>query len=311
MSGLAEPGEGATLHVSLGRHDYVEIVKRSVKSASAKQLPSIAAALAYYAFLTIPSVLLVVLGLFGLVGDEGTVNSLVGRLSGILPAQAQSLLRDSLTTLTAHKGTGLTIFLIGLFLAVWSLTGAMQNLMWGLNVAYDRDETRGFVRRRLTAFTMVAFAALGVALLFGLLVLGPHMTTWIGNVLGERTLVTWAWWVAEWPVLIAGLLLAIAGIYYLGPNVKHPRWTFLSFGALFGIAAWLLLSGAFAVYVSRFGSYNKTWGSLAAVVIMLTWLWLTGLALLLGAEINAEAERARELRHGDPAEVELQAPAKT
>jgi membrane protein len=176
--------------------------------------------------------------------------------------------------------------------------------MWALNVMYEREETRGFVRRRLTALVMVAFTALGVLLVFGLLVLGPQMTTLIGNAVGEKTVVGWAWWFAQWPVLVAALLVAFAGVYYLGPNVDHPRWRFLSFGALLAIVLWLALSGAFAFYVSRFGSYNKTWGSLSAVVVMLTWLWLSAVALLLGGEINAEAERARELRRGEAAEVE-------
>jgi len=140
-------------------------------------------------------------------------------------------------------------------------------------------------------------------------VLGPHVSNWVGNAVGQTTLVTWVWWVAQWPVLVGGLLVAFAGIYYLGPNVKHPRWSFLSFGSVFGIVVWLALSGLFAFYASRFSSYNKTWGSLSAVVVMLTWLWLSGLALLLGAEVNAETERSRELRQGKAAEVEFQAPA--
>jgi membrane protein len=296
--------------IKLSRHDYLAIVKRSVKEAGDDHLTTIAAALAYYAFLAIPSVLMMAVGIFGLVGDPKAVNSLVNRLSSIIPAQAQSLLKSSLTTLTHNKGTGATVLIVGTLLALWSLTGAMQNVMWGLNVAYERDEGRGFVRRRLTALTMVGFAALGVLLVFGLLVLGPHLTSWVGNAVGQKTLVTWLWWIGQWPVLIIGLLVAFAGIYYLGPNVKHPRWQFLTFGSVLGIVAWLCLSGLFAFYVSRFGSYNKTWGSLSAVVIMLTWLWLSSLALLLGAEINAEAERTRELRRGEPAEVELQAPAK-
>jgi membrane protein len=157
---------------------------------------------------------------------------------------------------------------------------------------------------------MIAFAGLGVLLTFGLLVLGPHIAHWIGDAVGQQGLVTWLWWTAQWPILIVGLLVAFAGMYFLGPNVEHPRWQFLTFGAVFGIVVWLALSGLFAFYASRFGSYNKTWGTLAAVVIMLTWLWLTSLALLVGAEVNAEAERSRELRRGEPAERELQAPAK-
>jgi len=294
----------------LSRQDYLAIVKRSIKEFSDDHLPSIAAALAYYAFLAIPSVLMMAVGIFSLVGDPSAVNSLVGRLGGIIPAQAQSLLKSSLTTLTQNKGTGATVLIVGTLLALWSLTGAMQNVMWGINVAYERDETRGFLRRRLTALSMVAFAALGVLLVFGLLVLGPHLTTWVGDAVGQKTLVTWLWWIAQWPVLLAGLLVAFAGIYYLGPNVKHQRWEFLTFGAVLGIILWLALSGLFAFYVSKFGSYNKTWGSLSAVVVMLTWLWLSSLALLLGAEINAEAERSRELRRGEPAQTQLQAPKK-
>ena len=118
------------------------------------------------------------------------------------------------------------------------------------------------------------------------------------------------WWAAQWPVLLVGLLAAFAALLYLGPDVDQPKWQFITPGALVAVVAWLAASGLFAVYTSMFGSYNKTWGSLAAVIIMLTWLWLTGLALLFGAELNAEVERSRELRQGKPAEVELQAPSK-
>jgi membrane protein len=125
----------------------------------------------------------------------------------------------------------------------------------------------------------------------------------------ESTL-EWIWWAAQWPILIVGLLLVFAAILSLGPNVDHPRWRFLTPGSVLAVVIWLGASGLFAVYVSMFGSYNKTWGSLAAVVIMLTWLWLSALALLFGAEVNAEAERSRELRRGEPAERRIQAPAK-
>jgi membrane protein len=151
---------------------------------------------------------------------------------------------------------------------------------------------------------------LAFVLVFGLLILGPHLSSWIGDAIGSKTMVEIVWWVAQWPLLLVGLLLAFSVILFLGPNVRHPRWKFLSFGAVVAVAVWLIASGAFAFYASKFGSYNKAWGSLSAVVVMLTWLWLSSLALLFGAEINAEAERSRELRRGEPAQVELQAPAK-
>lgn len=305
-----EPRQADPTPTSLSGHDYIAILRRSFSEFREDNLTTVAAALAYYAFLAIPSVLMVAVGIFALASNPNEAAALVDRLSGIMPADAQKLLQDSLTRLTNDKGTGVTILIVGCVLALWSLTGAMQNVMWGLNIAYDRDESRGFVRKRITGLTMVTFAGGAVLLVFCLLVLGPHLTTWIGNAVGNESLVTWLWWTAQWPILLTGLLIAFAGILYLGPNVAHPRWSFLSFGAALATILFLLLSGAFAFYVSQFASYNKTWGSLSAVVVMLTWLWLAGVALLFGAEVNAEAERSRELRQGEPAEVELQAPPK-
>ena len=181
----------------------------------------------------------------------------------------------------------------------------------GLNSAYERDETRGFLKRRLTALVMVILMLFAFVLAFGLLVLGPHLSGWIGEAVGIEAVIDWLWWTVQWPLLILGLLVAFATILYLGPNVDHPRWQFLTFGTALAVVVWLLGSGAFAVFVSQFGSYNKAWGSVAAVIVMLTWLWLSALALLFGAELNAEAERSRELRRGEPAEVELQAPARS
>jgi membrane protein len=302
---LEEPGP-----TTLSKRDYLAILRRALKRFNDDHMTNIAAALAYYAFLAIPSALLVAAGLFSLLAGPHAVTSLIGKLHGILPAQATSLLEGSLKNLTQHQSTGITVLSIGGVLAFWSLTGAMQNLMWALNIAYDREEERGFVRRRLTALRMVLFALIGFALAFGVLVLGPHLSTWLGDALHARTVTKIVWFVAEWPLLVAGLLVAFAGLMHYGPNLEHPRWRFLSLGSVTAIVIWLVASGAFAVYVSKFSSYNKTWGSLAAVAVMLTWLWLSAAALLLGAEINAEAERSRELRRGEPAEVELQAPAK-
>jgi membrane protein len=302
---LADPGP-----TELSKRDYVAIVKRAGKESLNDHIPNLAAALAYYAFLAIPSVLLVTVGLFSLLATPDTVTSIVEQLGKVMPGEAVSLVEDSLTNMTQKDAQGAILVGIGGLLALWSMGGAMQNLMWALNAAYDREETRGFVKRRLTAYLMFVFVAVGFALAFGLLVLGPPLSEWLGNSVGEPTLFKIGWWILQWPILVGGLLIAFAGILYAGPNVDHPRWRFLSFGAVLAVIIWLLASGAFAFYVSQFGSYNKAWGSLSAVVIMLTWLWLSALALLFGAEVNAEAERSRELRRGEPAEVELQAPAK-
>jgi membrane protein len=307
----AEPTLRDPEPTDLSKRDYLAILKRAVKEANRDHITNLAAALAYYAFLAIPSALLIAAGVFSLLAGPHAVSTIIDKLGTIIPGQAQTLLSGSLRRMTEHQATGALVAGIGGALALWSLGGAMQNLMWALNIAYDREETRGFVKRRLTAFVMVFFVLLGFALSFGVLVLGPHLSTWIGDAIGAKTVVKIVWWAAEWPLLVVGLLVSFAGILYLGPNVKHPRWKFLSFGSVLAVVIWLAASGAFAFYVSKFGSYNKAWGTLSAVVVLLTWLWLSGLALLLGAEVNAEAERSRELRRGEPAEVELQAPTKT
>ena len=302
---LADPGL-----TDLSKRDYVAILKRAVKNANADHITSLAAALAYYAFLAIPATLLIAAGLFGLLAGPDAVSTLIDKLGGIIPSQASSLLEGSLQRLTEQRGTSITLIAVGGVLALWTLSGAMQNVMWALNLAYDSEETRGFLRRRLVAAGMAVFVLMASALALGLLVLGPHLSRWIGDAVGQKTLVEFVWWIAQWPLLIGGLMLAFGVVYYLGPNIKHPKWHFITFGAVFAVVVWLVASGAFAFYASRFGSYNKAWGSLSAVVVMLTWLWISSVALLLGAELNAEAERSRELRRGEPAEVELQAPAK-
>jgi membrane protein len=294
----------------LSKRDWKAVVIRAGKEAIDDQITDLAAALAYYSFLAIPSILLVALGVFSVFADESAVQSLIDRVGRVAPPEATALLEDSLTRMTQNSSGGWAMAIIGFLLALWTTTGAMTAFMRALNRAYDRKETRGFVRQRIVAILMVAIMLVAFALVFGLLVMGPALSGWIGDAVGLEAVLNWVWWVAQWPVLIVGLLLAFATVLYLGPNVEHPKWHFVTPGSVFAVVVWLLVSGIFAVYTAMFASYNKAWGSLAAVIIMLTWLWLTGLALLIGAEINAEAERSRELREGQPAEQQLQAPTK-
>jgi membrane protein len=290
--------------------DWKAILLRAVKQANADAITDIAASLAYYAFLAIPAALLIAVGVFSRTAGPDTIESMMDRLTGVVPAEAIQLIEESLVRVTENKSGGLVLIVLGFLLALWTATGAMNALMRGLNRVYGREETRSFLRQRLTALTMLVCLLLAFALSFGLLVLGPVISEWLGGVFDLEGVFGWIWWTAEWPILLLGLLFVFAAVLYLGPNVDHPRWRFLTPGSVVAVAIWLVASGLFAVYVSLFGSYNKAWGSLAAVIILLTWLWLSALALLLGAEVNAEAERSRELRQGRPAEVELQAPAK-
>jgi len=307
----AEPRLADPAPTDLSRRDWLAIMIRAGKEALKDHVPNLAAALAYYAFLAIPSLLLVVVGVFSLVAGDDAITTIIDKLETVAPQEALTLVEDSLRRVTeTTSGAGITMTVVGSVLAFWTLTGSMQTLMWALNSAYEREESRGFVKRRLIALVMVVLMLLAFGLAFGLLVLGPALSGWVGSAVGLESLVDWLWWTAQWPVLILGLLVAFAAILYLGPDVDHRRWQLLTSGTALAVVLWLLGSGAFALFVSQFGSYNKAWGSVAAVIVMLTWLWLSALALLFGAELNAEAERCRDRRRAESAEVELEPPAR-
>lgn len=303
-SRLRDPGP-----TDLSKRDYGAIVKRAVKASVADGITDSAAAIAYYGFLALPALSLIAVGVFSLVASRDAIETIVEKVGQVAPQEAVTLLESTLQR-TIEGGGGLVLILVGGAVALWTATGAMTAVIRALNRAYEREESRGFLRQRIAALAMLVFVMVAFVLAFGLLVLGPKLSGWVGDAVGAEGLVLWLWWIGQWPVLALALLLAFAVVLYLGPNVEHPRWDFLSIGAVVALVVWLAASGGFAVYVANFGSYNKSWGSLAAVVIMLTWLWLSALALLFGAEVNAEAERSRELRRGEPAEERLQAAAK-
>lgn len=275
----------------LSGRDYAQAIKRAARKALADNITDTAAALAYYGFLAIPSLLLVAVGLFGVTAGPDTVARIVDRLAGVVPGEAITLLQDSLTRITENKGGGVVLVAVGFVLALWTISGAMNAVMRALNRAWKREEKRGFVKQRLVALGMFGLALLAFALVFGLLVLGPHVSGWVGGAVGLEDLFGWLWWVAQWPVLVGGVLVALAGIYYLGPCVEHPSWRWITPGSVVAATVWLVASAGFALYVGMFGSYNKAWGSLGAVVVMLTWLWLSAVALLYGAELNAVLEQ--------------------
>jgi membrane protein len=287
-----EAGEDAGV-TDLSSGDWLGIVKRAGKNTIQDNMPMIAQALAFSTFMAIPAVLLVALGVFTLFAGPHTITTLMNHFGSVMPKQATQLLGDSLTRLSQHRSAGLTMTIVGFVLALWSTTGAMTSYMAGLNIAYRREETRNFVHKRVLALTMAACMGAAFLLVAGLLILGPVIQHHLGNALGIPGAFGYIWWGAQWPILLVGLLAAFATLLYLGPNVEQRRWSFLSVGTAAAVGVWLAISGLFAFYTSHFSSYNKTWGSLAAVIVMLTWLWLSSLALLFGAELNAEADRSR------------------
>jgi membrane protein len=276
------------------------VLRRAVAESRADGVTTIAQALAYSLFLAIPASLLVLLGAFSLIADPSDVESLIDRLRGVMPDAAADLLRDSLRRTAASTSSGVTMTVVGLALAIWTTTSAATTLMHGLTTTYDREDQRKFVRKRLVALVIVAVLVLSAALVLGLLVLGPHLEHWIGDAAGVPTLTAWLWWSVQWPILIGGLLFAFGVILYFGPDVEQPEWRWITPGAVTALVIWLLASAGLAFYSAHFGSYEKTWGTLSAVVVTLLWLWLTSAALLFGAEVNAEARRVAAADGDDP-----------
>jgi membrane protein len=278
--------------------DWKAIVTRAFKEFMNDNAMLLASALAYSTFFAIPSVLIVGTGLFTLIASPQTITNTIDHFHTVMPKEAISLLNSSLRRADSHPGGSLVATLIGFVLAVWSVTGAMNSYMTALDLAYNREkDRRSFLRRRVTGLQMALVLGLAFALVAVLLMFGPVVESAIArHAGGAGSVVGIAWWVAQWPILLGGLLVAFAAVLYLGPDVEHRKWEFLTPGSLIAAILWIAASGLFAVYTATFASYNRTWGALSAVIVMLTWLWLTAMALLLGAEINAEAERSRQLR---------------
>jgi membrane protein len=268
---------------------FVRAAKRSVEH----DVPMLASALAYSAFFSIPATLLLVLGLFSLVADPALIADLMERFGTIAPAEAVTLVEESLLRLERQPSAGVVMTLVGLVLALWATTSAMSTAMTAINRAHEREDRRSFVGKRVVALGLVLVVGSAVLVLTVLLVLGPHIETWVGGVVGSETVVAWVWWTAEWPILMAVLFGAFALMFALACDRTSRRWRIVSTGAAVAVVLWLAVSAAFALYASYFGSYNKTWGSLSAAIVMLTWLWLSSLALLFGAEVDAEIERSR------------------
>ena len=287
-------------------HSVWVVLRRAVAEARADDVPMVAQALAYSLFLAIPATVLLALGIFSLVADASTVEQLMGRLKPVMPEEAITLLRGSLERSTRSHGGGLTMTVVGFALALWTTTSAASTLMSSTTRAFDREDRRGFLRKRLVALVIVVALGIGAGLVLALLVLGPHVERWVGGATGVPTLVAWTWWTVQWPLLVAGLLFAFAVALALGPDVDRRRWQLVTPGAVTALVVWLVASSAFAVYTSRFSSYDKSWGTISAVVVTLVWLWVTSAALLFGAEVDAEAQRLerRETRGHQAAVVD-------
>ena len=214
----------------LSKRDWKAIFIRAGKEALDDGITDLAAALAYYAFLAIPAILLVTLGVFASTAGQDTVDELLDKLGGVVPPEAIQLLDESLTRTLENQGGNVLMIVVGAVLAVWTATGAMGGLMRGLNRVYDVKETRNFAKQRLTGLMILGCIVVAFALVFGLLVLGPVLSDLVGEALNLEGAMGWLWWTLQWPIILVGLSATFATILYLGPNVDLPKFRFITPG---------------------------------------------------------------------------------
>ena len=286
--------------------------KFAIKQAWAEfrrdECTDLAAALTYYAILSMFPALLAMIALLGIFGQgASTTDTLLELVERIGQQDAVDQLRQPITQMTETNAAGFA-FVFGLVGAVWSASGYVGAFGRAMNRIYEVDEGRPFWKLRpLNLVITVVTVVLAAVVLLGLVVTGPFAEE-LGETLGLGDTAVTLWNIVKWPILLIVVVFVVAILYYATPNVQQPKFRWVSVGAGFAIVVWILASLVFGVYVANFGSYNETYGALGGVIILLLWLWLTNLALLLGAEVDAEIERSRQLQAGIEAEEVLQLP---
>ncbi|WP_107768363.1 YihY/virulence factor BrkB family protein [Nocardioides terrigena] len=305
-----EDGRKPDSPADLEKRSWMYVARKTWREFSDDQCTDLAAALTYYAVLSIFPAAIALTSLLGLVGRaEESVDTVLEVLDPLVSPEMLGTIEPALRQISESQSAGLAL-LLGLAGALWTASGYVGAFGRAMNRIYEIPEGRPFWKLRpvMLLITVVALALMAAVLLM-LVVSGPVAQS-IGDVIGLGDVALTAWGIAKWPILAVTVVLVVALLYYATPNVKQPKFRWISVGALVAIVVWVLASVAFGFYVANFASYNKTYGSLAGVIVALLYLWLTNLALLLGAEVDSELERGRQLQAGIAAEEELQLPAR-
>jgi membrane protein len=292
----------------LHKPSWAYVFRKTMREFLADQCTDLAAALTYYGVLAIAPALLVVVSLLGLTGNPTrTVDNMLKIVQQLGPASAVTTFKPILEGLTHTGAAGFTL-IVSLVIAVWSASGYVAAFSRGMNRIYEIPEGRPFWKLR-PVLLLVTIALLVIAVLIVIaLVLTGSVARAVGSSIGLSDQFVTVWNIAKWPVVIVLVIIAIALLYWATPNVRQPKFRWMSVGAFVALVVWVLVSVGFGFYVAHFGNYNKTYGTLAGVVVALLWLWLTNLALLFGAELDAEVERGRQLQAGIEAEETIQLP---
>jgi membrane protein len=294
----------------LEKRSWFGTLRRAAKGFSRDNLTDWAAALTYYAVLSLFPAIIALISILGLVVDPATITRVITDVvSQLGPKSAVDTFKGPINQIAGNRSGALLGLIIGVAAALWTASGYVGAFMRASNSIYERDEGRPFYILRplqiLVTFVLVMMAALVV---LSLIISGPVASA-IGNAVGLGDTAVTAWNIAKWPVMLVVVMVMLAILYWPAPNAKYHGFRWVSPGAVLAVVVWIVASAAFAFYVANFGSYNKTYGTLGGVIVFLVWMWITNLAVLLGAEVNAEVERSRELEAGVPgAEEDIRAP---
>lgn len=288
-------------------------VKRTATEFSEDNLSDWAAALTYYGLLSLFPALIALVSIIGLVADpQSTTEKVTDIVTQIGPESAADTFSGPIESITSNRGAAGVLFVVGLLVALWSASGYIGAFMRASNIVYETPEGRPFWKLRPLQMLVTLVMVIILALLALALVLTGPLAEAVAEPLGIGDAAVTAWDIAKWPVMLAVVVTMIAVLYYASPNVKLRGFKWVTPGSIVAVVVWLIASAAFALYVANFSSYDKTYGALGGVIVMLIWLWITNLALLFGHELNAERERSQELTEGKPrAEKEIQLPPRS
>jgi membrane protein len=294
----------------LSKRSWLATLKRTFTEFRDDDCTDWGAALTYYAVLALFPALIALVSILGLVIDKATITRvLTDTISSIGPSSAVSTFKGPIDQVTGNTGTAGVALVFGLAGALWSASGYIGAFMRASNAIYEREEGRGFFKLRPLQLLVTLILVLMSALVVLALVLTGPVAKSIGDAVGLGDTAVTIWNIAKWPVMLVVMMVMLAILYYASPNAKQPKFAWITPGSVVAVVVWIVASALFAFYVSQFSSYNKTYGTLAGVVVFLVWLWITNLAVLFGAELNAEIERSREIEAGVPgAEEDIQLP---
>lgn len=288
----AAAGEKSEQFPRMSARSWWTVLRRTVGEFKADELPDRAAALTYYGFLAVFPALLLGVSVLGLVGTSA-VNTVLDNVQKLAPGSVRDVLRTAITQVRTSRGTGGTLAAASLVGAVWSASGYVGAFIRASNVVYDVREERPMwkttpLRIGLTLLMMITSLVSAVIVVFT----GP-LAERAASILGLGPTAVTVWSIAKWPVLVLLVALMILLLFWAAPNVHSLRFRWISPGSALAVVLWLILSSGFATYVANFASYNKTYGTVAGVIVFLLWLWLSNLAILLGLEFDAEVARER------------------